>query len=297
MGTYIIDVPISTLVPFIDYQFFFLAWDMEGKYPQILEDPTKGEEAKKLFRDAQQMLEQIEQESLLQARGVYGIFPANTREDDTVVIYSDDARQRELVRIPFLRQQLRKKETPYYLSLADFVAPLSTSIPDYIGFFAVTAGIGLKEATVRFEQKGDDYRAILLKILADRLAEAFAEYLHLLVRREFWGYAPGESLSIEEILKVRYQGIRPAPGYPPCPDHREKARIWSLLEPERVGITLTETYMMVPPASVSGYYFSHPGARYFSVDRIGKDQVEEYARRTGSTVEETEKWLASHLGY
>ena len=270
---------------------------MEGKYPQILEDPVKGKEAKKLFHDAQRMLERIEGESLLQAKGVYGIFPANATEDDTVVVYNDEGRQQEVLRVPFLRQQLRKRETPYYLSLADFIAPLSTSLPDYVGFFAVTAGIGLDEATKRFEREGDDYRGILLKILADRLAEAFAEYLHLRVRKEFWGYAGEESLSMEEILKVRYQGIRPAPGYPPCPDHREKARIWSLLKPDRLGITLTETFMMVPPASVSGYYFSHPASRYFSVDRIGRDQVEDYARRTGSTVEETEKWLASHLGY
>jgi len=297
LGFHTIEVPISVLVPFIDYQFFFVAWDMDGKYPQILKDPAKGGEAKKLFRDAQQMLEQIEGRSLLQARGVYGIFPVNSTVDDTVVVYADNNRQQELLRIPFLRQQLRKKETPYYLSLADFIAPLSSSIPDYMGFFAVTAGIGLTEATERFEREGDDYRAILLKILADRLAEAFAEYLHLLVRKELWGYAPEESLSVEDIFKVRYQGIRPAPGYPPCPDHREKARIWNLLEPDRLGITLTETYMMVPPASVSGYYFSHPASRYFSVDKIGKDQVEDYARRTGSTVEETEKWLASHLGY
>ena len=297
LGTHTIEVPISALAPFIDYQFFFIAWDMEGKYPQILEDPVKGKEAKKLFQDAQRMLERIEGESLLQAKGVYGIFPANATEDDTVVVYTDETRQKERLRIPFLRQQLRKKETPYYLSLADFIAPLSTSLPDYVGFFAVTAGIGLDEATKRFEREGDDYQGILLKILADRLAEAFAEYLHLRVRREFWGYAGEESLSMEEILKVRYRGIRPAPGYPPCPDHREKARIWSLLEPDRLGITLTETFMMVPPASVSGYYFSHPASRYFSVDRIGRDQVEDYARRTGSTVEETEKWLASHLGY
>jgi len=297
LGTHTIEVPISTLVPFIDYQFFFIAWDMEGKYPQILEDPVKGKEAKKLFQDAQRMLERIQEESLLQAKGVYGIFPANATEDDTVVVYNDESRQQKVLRIPFLRQQLRKKETPYYLSLADFIAPLSISLPDYVGFFAVTAGIGLDEATKRFEREGDDYRGILLKILADRLAEAFAEYLHLRVRKEFWGYAGEESLSIEEILKVRYQGIRPAPGYPPCPDHREKARIWTLLEPDRLGITLTETFMMVPPASVSGYYFSHPASRYFSVDRIGRDQVEDYARRTGSTVEETEKWLASHLGY
>ena len=297
LGTHTIEVPISALAPFIDYQFFFIAWDMEGKYPQILEDPVKGKEAKKLFQDAQRMLERIEGESLLQAKGVYGIFPANATEDDTVVVYTDETRQKERLRIPFLRQQLRKKETPYYLSLADFIAPLSTSLPDYVGFFAVTAGIGLDEATKRFEREGDDYQGILLKILADRLAEAFAEYLHLRVRKEFWGYAGEESLSMEEILKVRYRGIRPAPGYPPCPDHREKARIWSLLEPDRLGITLTETFMMVPPASVSGYYFSHPASRYFSVDRIGRDQVEDYARRTGSTVEETEKWLASHLGY
>ncbi|MCX7786522.1 MAG: methionine synthase [Spirochaetes bacterium] len=297
LGFHTVEVPISLLVPFIDFQFFFLAWDMDGKYPQILEDPSKGEEAKKLYRDAQRMLELMEKQSLLQAKGVYGIFPANTTEDDTVVVYTDDTRKQEQLRIPFLRQQLRKRETPYYLSLSDFIAPLTTSIPDYMGFFAVTAGIGLNEATERFEREGDDYRAILLKILADRLAEAFAEYLHLRVRKEFWGYAPEESLSIEEILKVRYQGIRPAPGYPPCPDHREKARIWALLRPDRLGITLTESYMMVPPASVSGYYFSHPASRYFSVDRIGKDQVEDYARRTGSTVEEAEKWLASHLGY
>ncbi|GAB4363868.1 MAG: methionine synthase [Spirochaetales bacterium] len=297
MGTHTIDVPLSVLAPFIDYQFFFVAWDMEGKYPQILEDPVKGVEAKKLFQDAQRMLEQVEREGLLKATGVYGIYPANSTEDDTVIVYADEERNEELLRIPFLRQQLRKRETPYYLSLADFIAPCSTSIPDYMGFFAVTAGIGLDEATKRFEQAGDDYRAILVKILADRLAEAFAEYLHLRIRKEFWGYAPEESLSIEEILKVRYKGIRPAPGYPPCPDHREKARIWKILQPDRLGITLTETFMMVPPASVSGYYFSHPASRYFSVDRIGKDQVLDYARRTGASVEETEKWIAAHLGY
>ncbi|HOV38978.1 MAG TPA: methionine synthase [Spirochaetales bacterium] len=291
------NVPISTLASYIDYRFFFLAWDMDGKYPDILKDPEKGEEAQKLYRDAQKLLEEMERESLVQTRGVFGFFPAHSTEDDVIRLYTDESRSKELLRIPFLRQQVRKKETPYYLSLTDYIAPESTGIHDYLGLFAVTAGIGLETASHRFESEGDAYRSILLKILADRLAEAFAEYLHLQVRKRLWGYAPEENLSIEDIFKVKYRGIRPAPGYPPCPDHREKERIWALLHPEQIGITLTDTYMMVPAASVSGYYFSHPKARYFSVDRIGKDQVEDYAARTGCTVEETEKWLSPHLGY
>ncbi|MFQ3620511.1 MAG: methionine synthase [Spirochaetales bacterium] len=298
LGVFILPTqPLGEIIPYIDYQFFFSAWDMEGKFPQILSDQAKGGEARKLYKDAQQLLAQIEQESWLIAKGVYGFFPARSREDDTLLIYDPENRTKVLIEIPFLRQQLRKKETPHYYSLADFIAPVSKGIEDYVGFFAVTAGIGLTEITHRLERERDDYRAIMVKILADRLAEAFAEYLHLQVRKYFWGYDPEENLELNDLLKVRYRGIRPAPGYPSCPDHREKERIWKLLHPELVGITLTETYMMVPPASVCGYYFSHPGCRYFSVEKIGKDQVEDYAKRTNSTLEETEQWLSAHLAY
>ncbi len=292
------DVPVEVLAGYIDWRFFFYAWEMDGKFPDILDDPAKGAEARKLHRDAKAMLDLIGKESLLTARGVYGIFPAAASEDDTLLVYADEGRREIAARFPFLRQQRRKTETPYYLSLADYVAPENSGIADYAGFFAVTAGIGLDRIVKRFEDERDDYSALLAKSLADRLAEAFAEYLHLLVRRDFWGYAPDEALGIDDLLKVRYRGIRPAPGYPPCPDHTEKREIWKLLRPgDKAGISLTESCMMVPEASVSGYYFSHPEAKYFSVDKLARDQVEDYARRKGMSIAEAEKWLSPMLGY
>ena len=292
------DVGVETLAKYIDWRFFFYAWEMDGKFPDILRDPVKGEEAVKLYRDAEAMLGLLAKEKFPAARGVYGLFPAASTSEDEVLVYSDEARREVLARFPFLRQQRRKTETPYYLSLADYVAPEGSGRVDYLGFFAVTAGIGLGGTVKRFEDKGDDYSALLAKSLADRLAEAFAEYLHVLVRTKFWGYAPEETLGAEDLLKVKYRGIRPAPGYPPCPDHTEKREIWKLLRPdEKTGITLTESCMMIPEASVSGYYFSHPEAKYFSVDKLAKDQVEDYARRKGIGLAEAEKWLAPMLGY
>ena len=292
------DVPVATLARYIDWAYFFVAWDIVGSFPDLLDDPRYEGEARRLYDDAQTMLARIVREGSITANGVCGIFPADTTQDDVVRIYADDSRQSILATLPTLRQQQAKKEVPYYLSLCDYVAPQESGVADYIGAFAVTAGIGVEKLVAEFNAVDDDYSAILVKVLADRLAEAFAEYLHMIVRREHWGYAPEESLSLEDLLGIRYQGIRPAPGYPPCPDHRDKEVIWTLLDPEgNCGIGLTESRMMTPGASVSGFYYSHPESRYFGVGRLGRDQVEDYARRLGCTVAEAEKWLASVLGY
>ncbi|WP_455382915.1 vitamin B12 dependent-methionine synthase activation domain-containing protein, partial [Salinispira pacifica] len=257
-----------------------------------------GAEARKLFDDAQAMLDRIVSGKLLKASGVAGIWPANSTPDDNIEVYTDESRTETRAVINTLRQQRRKETIPYYLSLSDYVAPKSTGIKDYIGAFAVTAGVGLKKIVDEYEAENDDYSAILAKIIADRLAEAFAECLHERVRKEVWGYAPQESLSREDLLRIRYDGIRPAPGYPPCPDHTDKEIIFDLLEaPEQAGITLTESCMMVPAASVSGYYFALPDSKYFSVGKIGRDQVADYARRKGIDIATAEKWLASTLAY
>ena len=287
------DVPLATLAEYIDWAYFFVAWDIVGKWPDLLEDPKYGEEVRKLYADAKTMLRRMIDEGRVKAHGVCGIFPAASTEDDRIEIYTDESRSALLAELPTLRQQQEKKETPYYLSLCDYIAPKD----DYIGAFAVTAGEGVGELVAEFEAENDDYSSILVKILADRLAEAFAEYLHLLVRKEIWGYAPEEDLDVEAMLKIQYQGIRPAPGYPPCPDHRDKEAIWKMLKPEELGITLTESRMMIPGASVSGFYYSHPESKYWSVGKLGKDQVADYARRLGESVEETEKWLGSVLAY
>jgi 5-methyltetrahydrofolate--homocysteine methyltransferase len=232
------------------------------------------------------------------AHGVCGLFPAATTDDDVVRIYENSDRVNLIAQLPTLRQQQEKREVQRYLSLCDYIAPESAGLDDYIGAFAVSAGDGIQEMVDEFDAADDDYSSILVKILADRLAEAFAEYLHMLVRRRYWGYAADEELDLEAMLRIEYRGIRPAPGYPPCPDHRDKEVIWSLLEPEsRCGIGLTESRMMTPGASVSGFYYSHPESAYFGVGKIGRDQVEDYARRMGSSVTETEKWLANVLGY
>ncbi len=288
---------LSRLRDQIDWNFFFYAWELKGKYPDILTDPEKGKEASKLYSDAQKMLDRIINEKMLQANGVIAFYPANSIKDD-ILVYSDESRTTVLTTLPFLRQQKEKKEIPYYLSLSDYIAPKNSGILDYIGFFAVTAGLGIEKHLKNFTEAGDDYSAILLKILADRLAESLAECLHEDVRKLHWGYVPDEDLNKRSHLKMQYQGIRPAPGYPPCPVHKEKEIIFQLLgKTKDCGIQLTESFMMIPAASVSGYYFSHPESKYFSVGKIKRDQVEDYARRWKVTPEAVEKWLGTNLAY
>ncbi len=292
------DVTVEQLLPYVDWMPFFNAWEFTGKFPQVLTDPVVGEAASALYADAQRMLERIVAERWLTPRGVVGFFPANTVGHDDIELYVDDTRRAPLARLHHLRQQKAKSAEQAQLCLADFVAPAESGRPDYLGAFAVTAGIGLEEHVARFEAAHDDYSAILLKALADRLAEAFAERLHEQVRRQHWGYAPGEQLANDALIGEAYRGIRPAPGYPACPDHTEKATLWRLLDPvERAGISLTESYAMWPTAAVSGWYFSHPQAHYFAVGQIDRDQVADYARRKGLSVAETERWLAPILGY
>ena len=291
------DFPLGELVPLIDWTPFFQTWELAGHYPTILNDPSVGPAARNLFRDANLLLQRIVSERLLQAHAVLGIFPANSVGDD-IELYTDDERTQRKAVIHTIRQQMVKPPGRPNLALADFVAPRSTGVQDYVGAFAVTAGVGTDTLVAQFEADHDDYGAILSKALADRLAEAFAELLHLRVRRELWGYARGESLDSEGLIKERYQGIRPAPGYPACPDHTEKRTIFELLEVENhVGITLTESFAMLPTASVSGYYFWRPEAQYFGVGKIERDQVEDYARRKAMDVATMERWLAPNLNY
>ncbi|NHI01128.1 methionine synthase [Oceanimonas sp. MB9] len=288
------DVPISVLREFIDWTPFFLTWSLAGKYPRILEDEVVGEEAKRLFADANAMLDILEAEGELRCAGVIGLFPANSVGDD-VEIYTDESRSTVLHTLRFLRQQTEKKDGFPNYCLADYVAPKGSQ-PDYIGGFAVTGGIGEDDIVKRYKDAQDDYNAIMASAVADRLAEAFAEYMHLLVRREYWGYAPDEDLDNEALIREKYQGIRPAPGYPACPEHTEKGTLWQWLGVEkRIGMKLTESYAMWPGAAVSGFYFSYPDTRYFAVARIQEDQLLDYAERKGMTREEAEKWLAPNL--
>jgi len=290
------DYSLEMLKEYIDWSPFFQTWELAGKYPRILNDEIVGKEAQKLFHDAQQMLEQLIKEKWLQANAVIGFFPANAIEDD-LELYTDENRQTVQIKLHHLRQQLFKTGKSN-LCLADFIAPKENNIEDYVGAFAVTTGIGIEKKLAQFEAEHDDYNSIMLKALADRLAEAFAEHLHERVRKEFWGYVENETLSNEELIAEKYRGIRPAPGYPACPDHTEKASLWALLQPEKnVGISLTENFAMLPTAAVSGWYFSHPNSQYFGVGKIAKDQVEEYAKRKEISTEEAEKWLAPILGY
>ena len=285
------DYPLEELRGSIDWTFFFRAWEFTGRYPSLLNDPQRGEEARSLFNDAQAMLATICEQKSLQANGVCAFFPAASRGDD-IEVYSDASRKRMLSRICTLRQQNRKQGSGEQLALADFVAPVDSGAEDWIGFFAVTAGGGAAQLAARYEQSGDDYSALLVKVLADRLAEAFAERLHELVRREYWGYAPHENLSLEEMLSVRYQGIRPAPGYPACPDHSEKFTIFNLLDvTARTAMSLTENGAMAPAASVCGYYFWNPRSRYFGLPVLGEDQLHDYAARKGVEVEEARRWI------
>jgi 5-methyltetrahydrofolate--homocysteine methyltransferase len=290
------DFPLGEIEAYIDWSPFFMTWDLHGKYPGILKDAKVGAEATRLFHDAQRLLKRIFRERLLHAHAVYGFFPANADGDD-VVVYTDEERTRERGRFPMLRQQWEREGQTSFRSLADYVAPVGSGVRDYVGAFAVTAGAGTDELVARFAADHDDYGAILTKALADRLAEAFAELLHERARRE-WGYGKQERLSKEDLIEEKYRGIRPAAGYPSCPDHTEKRTLWSLLGVEAAtGIRLTESFAMWPAASVSGLYFSHPEARYFAVDLITRDQVEDYARRKGMPRAEVERWLAPNLGY
>ena len=294
LGVTPVTADLATLRNYIDWTPFFLTWSLAGKYPRILEDEVVGEQAQSLFNDANAMLDKIIEENSLQAKGVIGLFPAN-RVDDDVEIYTDESRNQIQGVAHHLRQQTLKDKFANYC-LADFVAEKSSGINDYVGAFAVTGGIGEDELADSYIQTGDDYNGIMVKAVADRLAEAFAEYLHEQVRKHYWGYAADESLSNEELIREKYQGIRPAPGYAACPEHTEKQLIWDLLSAEQhTGMKLTESYAMWPGASVSGWYFAHPDAKYFAVAKIQADQVEDYATRKGWTLEEAEKWLGPNL--
>ena len=298
LGTSVLDdIPLRDLVRYIDWMPFFNAWEFSGTFPAVLDDPGKGPAARQLWEDAQRMLEQLVRERWLNARAVVGFFPAASVDED-IEVYAGPDRGQVACRLHHLRQQKGKAEGQPQLCLADFVAPRGSGIEDYLGAFAVTAGVGIEEHVARFEAAHDDYSAILLKALADRLAEAAAEALHERVRREYWGYAPDERLSNEQLVREEYRGIRPAPGYPACPDHSEKSTLWRLLDAEQAtGIRLTESFAMYPTASVSGWYIAHPDARYFAVGQVASDQVRDYAARKGVPVEEAERWLAPNLGY
>jgi 5-methyltetrahydrofolate--homocysteine methyltransferase len=289
------DVSVAELVPFIDWTFFFAAWELKGKFPAILDHPERGPAARELYENGRALLDRIIRERLLTPRAAYGFWPAASDGDD-VVLFTDASRARELVRFPMLRQQGQQPDGKPNLCLADYVAPLGCGIADHVGAFAVTSGVEADDLARTFEKDLDDYNAIMVKALADRLAEAFAEYLHARVRRE-WGYGADEKLSNEELIAERYRGIRPAFGYPACPDHTRKGPLFDLLGAPAVGIELTESYAMRPAASVSGLYFAHPSARYFTVGRIDRDQVADYAARTGLSQGEAERWLAPNLGY
>ena len=293
VGRRIVEPSIKELRPFIDWTFFFSAWELKGRFPAILDHPAYGAAARDLYGHAQSLLDRIERERRLVARGVYGFWPANTVGDD-VVVYTNDHRRDELTRFHMLRQQEPIADGKPNRSLADFIAPVDTGVPDYLGAFAATAGLGLEAIVKEFEAQHDDYNAIIAKALADRLAEAFAEFLHTQARRD-WGYGIDEKLSADELIAEKYRGIRPAFGYPACPDHTEKRALFRLLHAEEIGIELTESFAMMPAASVSGIYLSHPQAKYFNVGRIGRDQLEDYARRKSMSIEEAERWLAPNL--
>ncbi|MFQ5791759.1 MAG: vitamin B12 dependent-methionine synthase activation domain-containing protein, partial [Acidobacteriota bacterium] len=290
------DFPLSELVPYIDWSPFFHTWEIKGRYPELLDHPTRGPVARELFANAQELLREIVEKKLLVAHAVYGFYPANSEGDD-IVLYTDASRSKELTRFHTLRQQKESRRGRPQYALADFVAPRESGLVDYIGAFAVTAGHGTQQLAQRFEEDHDQYNSIMAKALADRLAEAFAESLHKRVRAE-WGYGKDENLTTEELIGEFYRGIRPAPGYPACPDHTEKPILFDLLGVEKAtGITLTENFAMFPAASVCGLYFAHKDSRYFAVSAIGKDQVESYAVRKGMTVPEVERWLSPILSY
>ncbi|HXN88617.1 MAG TPA: vitamin B12 dependent-methionine synthase activation domain-containing protein, partial [Methylocella sp.] len=288
---------VAELTPYIDWTPFFQTWEMRGRYPAILDDPKQGEAARQLFDDARQMLNRIVEEHWFDPKAVIGFWPANSVGED-IKLYTGESRTSELATFFTLRQQLLRRDGRPNLALADFIAPAGSGKADYIGAFVVTSGAREGKIADRFAKANDDYGSIMVKALADRLAEALAERMHERVRREFWAYAPDEALTSEERLTEAYRGIRPAPGYPAQPDHTEKATLFRLLEPEwRIGVTLTESFAMWPGASVSGLYLAHPDAHYFGVAKIERDQVEDYARRKAMSVAEVERWLAPVLNY
>ena len=298
-GTRVFDeFPLEELVDTIDWTPFFITWELAGKYPKILEDEVVGTQATELYRDARAMLKRIVDEKLLTAKAVVGFWPAARVGSDDIAVYADESRSEPIATLHHLRQQTQKPSGKHNASLADFISPLESVSSDYIGGFCVTTGHGAEELAAEYMAQHDDYNAILLKSLADRLAEAFAEHLHRLVRKELWGYDAAESLSTEDLIREKYRGIRPAPGYPACPDHTEKATLFTLLDATNAcGVSLSESFAMTPPSSVSGFYFSHPESRYFAVGKIGRDQVEDLARRKGQSVEELERWLRPNLSY
>ncbi|HSC83634.1 MAG TPA: vitamin B12 dependent-methionine synthase activation domain-containing protein, partial [Pseudomonas sp.] len=296
------DIDLNVLAEYIDWTPFFISWDLAGKYPRILTDEVVGEAATALFADAQALLKKLIDEKLISARAVFGFWPANQVEHDDIEVYGDDGQP--LAKLHHLRQQTIKPDGKPNFSLADFVAPKDSGVTDYVGGFITTAGIGAEEVAKAYQNAGDDYNSIMVKALADRLAEACAEWLHEQVRKNYWGYAKDEQLSNEELIKEAYKGIRPAPGYPACPDHTEKKTLFSLLDPiaefdkaGRSGVFLTEHYAMFPAAAVSGWYFAHPEAQYFAVGKVDKDQVESYTARKGQELSVSERWLAPNLGY
>jgi len=292
------DYSLDEIKDYIDWTPFFFAWELKGRYPKILTDAEKGEEATKLFKDAQDMLHKIIDEKWLQAKAVVGVFPANTVNDDDVEIYADADRNKVTTTLNFLRQQTQQPPGRPNHCLSDYIAPKETQLNDHIGAFAVTTGIGIEEHVKRFEADHDDYNAIMLKVLADRLAEAFAELMHKRVRKEFWAYAADETLASDALIAEEYKGIRPAPGYPACPDHTEKAKLWDLIAADKnADISITESFAMLPAASVSGWYFSNPESKYYAVAKINREQVEDYAKRKGMTMAEAERWLSPNLGY
>jgi len=292
------DFPLEEIRTRIDWSPFFTAWELKGRYPKIFENAKFGTEAKKLYQDAQSLLDHITESKTLRAQAVIGFFPANSVGIDDIEVYIDDNRESPLAVIHTLRQQMDKTNEQNNLALSDFVAPRESGVADYIGLFAVTAGIGTENLVEKFEKEHDDYSSIMTKALADRLAEALAELMHEKVRKEFWGYSPDENFSNQNLISESYRGIRPAPGYPACPDHTEKQTIFDLLHvQEQTALRLTENFAMLPAASVSGYYFAHPQSRYFGIGKIAKDQVIDYARRKGMDVKTVEKWLAPILGY
>jgi 5-methyltetrahydrofolate--homocysteine methyltransferase len=290
------DYDLAVIASHIDWSPFFQTWELSGPYPKILQDPLVGEAARNVFAEGQAMLAKIIAEKWLTANGVIGLFPANSVGDD-IEIYTDEARSQVAMRFHNLRQQAQRPAGKPNYCLADFVAPKDSGVKDYLGVFAATSGIGIEARVKEFEARHDDYSAIMLKSLADRLAEAFTEHLHQRVRREFWGYAADETLDNDALIREEYRGIRPAPGYPACPDHTEKGDLFRLLDAPKVGITLTESYAMWPAAAVSGFYFSHPESQYFAVGKIGPDQAEDYARRKRLPLPDIERWLAPVLAY
>ncbi len=292
------DYDLKEIAEYIDWTPFFQTWEMRGRYPKILDDPEKGVEARKLFKDAQEMLKDIIDKKLLQANGIFGLYPAHTSGDDSIEVFADSSKFKKLTEFHTLRQQSKRKEGLPYHAFSDFLAPKEVGYTDYMGAFAVTTGVGLEAIVEKYEKEHDDYNSIMAKALADRLAEAFAELLHLKVRREYWGYGADESLNNDDLIQEKYHGVRPAPGYPGCPDHTEKITLFNLLEVEKnIGITLTENLAMYPTAAVSGFYFAHPDSKYFGLGKIGKDQVADIAKRKNQPFEELERWLSPNLNY